>query len=159
MQNYPLRCWILLLALASVCATCRPRIDTAQKVHYIPNSWWKSQDTLHFAFRLSDTSHHYKIYFIFQHLHTYHYRNIWLKATLYRAKTDPSSADNFRFSLNLADDEKGWLGSGMDNAYESRVFWKTIKPKVAGVYCFDVHHVMEEDPLWAVQGVGMRLER
>jgi hypothetical protein len=65
--------------------------------------------------------------------------------------------------LPLANNEKGWLGSAMDDLYEHRVAL-TLDPqkfnfKKAGTYSFILEQVMREDPLLNVLNAGIRLEK
>jgi len=65
-----------------------------------------------------------------------------------------------RYNLTLATNEKGWLGTGMDDIYEQRVLiqpqTKFLKP---GDYHFTLEQVMREDPLLHVLNVGVRIEK
>lgn len=63
--------------------------------------------------------------------------------------------------LRLATDDRGWLGSGMDDVFESRVLI-TKQPqhlKRKGIYRFRLGHLMREDPLDYVMNIGIRVEK
>ena len=64
--------------------------------------------------------------------------------------------------LKLATDEKGWLGTGMDDIFEHRI---PITPPqspvklMAGTYQFRLENIMRESPLKHVMNIGILLER
>ena len=67
-----------------------------------------------------------------------------------------------KIELPLTND-KGWLGSAMDDVYEHRV-GLTIDPekfnfKKTGEYTFNLEHIMREDPLLHVMNIGLRIEK
>ncbi len=65
-----------------------------------------------------------------------------------------------QYDITLANNEKGWLGSAMDDIYEHRAL---IQPQThfskAGSYHFTVQQVMREDPLLHVLYAGLRVEK
>ena len=63
------------------------------------------------------------------------------------------------YEIPLATNEKGWLGTGMDDIYEQRLpLTGAIKFK-AGVNKFMLENIMREDPLKQVLNVGIRVEK
>ena len=66
-----------------------------------------------------------------------------------------------RLELRLATDDKGWLGSGMDDIFEHSMLI-TPKPQQfprSGIYKFMLENIMREDPLQYVMNVGIRVEK
>ena len=63
--------------------------------------------------------------------------------------------------IQLADNEKGWLGTGMDDIFEHRIriTRDPIQFKKPGEYVFTFEHIMREDPLQHVLNVGLRIEK
>ena len=59
----------------------------------------------------------------------------------------------------LATNEKGWMGTGMDDVYEHRSTLAARQPLKAGTYTFTIEQIMREDPLREVLNVGLRLEK
>ena len=60
----------------------------------------------------------------------------------------------------MADDIKGWFGTGMDDLYDQRipinsepVYFKK------GLYKFALSHTMREDPLDNILSTGIRVEK
>jgi gliding motility-associated lipoprotein GldH len=65
-----------------------------------------------------------------------------------------------QYDLPLASNEKGWLGSAMDDIYEQRVLIQPqTKFKKPGDYHFTLQEIMREDPLKHVLNVGIRVEK
>lgn len=71
-----------------------------------------------------------------------------------------SASRTQRYDLTLATNEKGWLGSGMDDIFEHRVL---IQPETKfnrpGTYSFTLEQIMRDDPLLHVFNVGVRIEK
>jgi len=66
-----------------------------------------------------------------------------------------------QLDLRLATDDRGWLGSGMDDIFEHRIL-VTREPqylKTPGIYKFRLENIMREDPLEYVMNVGIRVEK
>ena len=139
--------------------SCRT-IDLYEKVVSIPGHSWQSNFKPKFTFEIKDTSANYQVFIILRHNDKYNYNNIWLN--LY-AQAPADSSKKFMLELPLANNEKGWLGSAMDDLYEHRVAL-TLDPrkfnfKKAGTYSFTLEQVMREDPLLNVMNAGIRLEK
>ena len=66
-----------------------------------------------------------------------------------------------RLDLQLATDDKGWLGSGMDDIFEHRIRITKDPQKLAkaGLYKFTLEQIMREEPLQHVMNVGIRVEK
>jgi len=94
---------------------------------------------------------------VVRHSDAYNFNNMWVKATV---QQPGDSARSQRFNLLLATNEKGWMGSAMDDIYEQRVLiqpqTKFLKP---GDYHFTLEQVMREDPLLHVLSMGIRVEK
>ena len=67
------------------------------------------------------------------------------------------------YELPLATNDKGWLGSGMDDIYEHRIALTPINNefyfKKPGDYSFALEQIMREDPLSNVLNIGLRIEK
>jgi gliding motility-associated lipoprotein GldH len=148
-------CTVLFLFLFS-CTT----IDLYERVVPIPQHKWNSDIKPTFAFIIKDTTTAYQLFIILRHNEKYNYNNIWLNLT---ASSPVDSVQKFMVELPLATNEKGWLGSGMDDIYEHRI-GLTLDPSkfnfnAPGTYNFTIEHTMREDPLDNVMNVGIRLEK
>ena len=96
-----------------------------------------------------------------RHDEKYTFNNIYINLSAKQPGTD--SIREVRYDLPLATNEKGWLGSGMDDIYEHRI---PLTPpdqrfyfKKSGTYTFTIEQIMREDPLAHVLNVGLRIEK
>ena len=92
---------------------------------------------------------------VLRHTDAYNYNNIWIRGSV-RQPGDTASRSQ-RYDLSLADNEKGWMGSGMDDIYEHRIEIQHLtKFDHPGTYSFTLEQIMREDPLKHVLNVGVR---
>src|SRR5256885_14984054 len=158
-RNYSLIIFFLLLTGSLQLFSCNT-IDLYEKVASIPNLSWSANYKPEFKFIIKDTTAPYQLFIVLRHNEKYNYNNIWLN--LY-AQAPGDSTQKFMLELPLASNEKGWLGSAMDDLYEHRIAL-TLDPqkfnfKKAGTYSFTLEQVMREDPLLNVLNAGIRLEK
>lgn len=147
------------VALLFIINGCQ-HINLYEKVTAIPGHEWKSNYAPKFQFQITDTTSPYQLYFSIRHGNAYNYNNVWVAVTT----TSPDGTKaRAQYELPLANNERGWLGTGMDDLYEHRI---ALTPpnlqfyfKQAGTYTFTVQHLMREDPLQAVWNVGLRVEK
>jgi len=121
------------------------------------NQQWSGSEKPSFDFHISDTASLYNLYLVFRHTNGYGFNNLWLK--LYRSGPDTSYSR--QVDLRLATNDRGWLGSGMDDIWEHRI--KLTEVPVAfrqsGDYHFAIEQVMRQDPLLHVINIGIRVEK
>jgi gliding motility-associated lipoprotein GldH len=108
-------------------------------------------------FDISDTSSFYHIYVVIRHTDAYRYNNIWLNITTQSPNDTPRTQ---LLDISLADNTKGWLGSGMDDIFDrrARITQAPIRLK-KGTYTFKLQQAMREDPLGYVLSAGIRVEK
>lgn len=144
-----------LLLLAS-CQT----IDLYEKVKPIPGHEWRSDFRPAFKFEIKDTTSSYQLYIILRHTEKYNYNNIWVNL---HVQTPDNKKQSFLLELPLATNEKGWLGSGMDDVYEHRIALTMDPARLnftkSGEYQFMLEHIMRQDPLEHVMNAGLRIEK
>ena len=132
-------------------------VDVFEKNVPIPGHAWSSQFKPEISFDVKDTLSKYNIYVVVRHTDAYQYNNIWVN--IY-TQLPGDTMKRQRLDLRLATDDKGWLGSGMDDIYEHRIL---IAPqqslKRAGEYRFKLENIMREEPLLYVLDVGIRVEK
>ncbi len=147
----------ILVVLCFVLASCET-IDLYEKVAPIPGHEWKSSLQPRFRFTISDTTSSYQLYIILRHTEKYNFNNIWVNV---HAKGPDSVKQSFLVELPLATNERGWLGSGIDDVYEHRIKLSQdqMKFKKSGTYEFALQHIMRQDPLAHVMNAGMRIEK
>lgn len=144
---------VLCLMLAIVSCTT---IDLYEKSVAIPKHSWNTSFKPEFSFTIKDTTSQYQVYLVLRHTEKYHFNNIWIN--LY-SQPPGDSVHKVRYELPLATNEKGWLGTGMDDIYEHRIQLTDPSPLKAGTYTFKVEQIMREDPLENVLNVGLRVEK
>ena len=121
------------------------------------NHQWSSKQPNKYQFSVTDTNALYNIIFVIRHHNAYHYKNIWVELSI---KAPNGSITKDAANLNLADDEKGWLGTGMDDIYDQRIPVRAQPIKLnKGIYEITLHHTMREDPLQNVLATGIRVEK
>ncbi len=96
----------------------------------------------------------YQLFFVVRHTEKYNFNNIWIN--LY-SQPPGDTLHKARYELQLATNEKGWLGTGMDDIYEHRIALTNPQPFKAGTYKFIIEQVMREDPLQHVLNGGIRV--
>ena len=100
----------------------------------------------------------YNIYIVLRHTDAYHFNNIYIRATV-KEPGDPKGRTG-DYDLQLATNDKGWIGTAMDDIYDARLL---IQPKTrfrkSGTYHIIMEQLMREDPLKNVLSAGLRVER
>lgn len=147
---------ISFLAFVLFITSCEP-IQLFEQNTIYPQHQWSSKEANKYQFNITDTNAAYKIFFVIRHHNAYHYKNIWLQINT----TSPSDTVVKQIlNLQLADDQKGWLGVGMDDVYDQRILINAVPTKLKlGTYFFSVQHTMREDPLQGVLSTGIRVEK
>jgi gliding motility-associated lipoprotein GldH len=141
-------CFIL-----SACTT----IDVFEKNVTIPRHEWSSSFRPVINFEIKDTVSTYNIFAVVRHSDAYRYKNIWMNVYI---QAPGDSARKQQLDLKLATDDKGWLGTGMDDIYEHRINITSDPVRLkTGNYKFILENIMREDPLEHVMNVGIRVEK
>jgi gliding motility-associated lipoprotein GldH len=140
--------------LVSACGT----IDVFERNVNIPNHEWSNSYKPEIAFEITDTTSFYNIYVVLRHTDAYRYKNIWMNVY---TQVPGDTIRKQRLDLLLATDDKGWLGSGMDDIYEHRIRITNIPQRLSrpGTYKFKLEQIMREEPLQYVMNVGVRVEK
>lgn len=137
--------------------------DLYEKTASIPGHSWKSSYKPSFTFTIKDTSSSYQLFLVLRHTDKYNFNNIWLNLSVKSPGADTTRT--FHIDKKLGSDEKGWLGSGMDDIYEHRIELldelvnNDISFRKPGNYTFTLEQIMREDPLAHVLNVGLRIEK
>jgi len=146
--------YLLVLIILVSCNT----IDVFEKNLPVPGHQWESNFQPSIEFEVTDTSSFYNVYVVLRHTNEYRYNNVWIKASV----KEPGSQElkSRQYDLLLANNNKGWLGTGMDDIFEHRIL---IQPQTKfnkqGKYQFTIQQIMREDPLAHVMNVGLRIEK
>jgi len=150
----------LLIAGCGCWTSCSLPSGVFEKNVALPGQQWESsfKPTINFVISPQDTADLYNVYIVLRHTDAYNYNNIWIRGTV-RTPGD-STGKSERYDLSLADNEKGWKGSGMDDIFEHRVqIQQQTKFRRAGTYSFTLEQIMWDDPLKNVLNIGVRIEK
>jgi gliding motility-associated lipoprotein GldH len=148
-------CISVVFCLSLAIVSC-DTIDLYEKSVAIPKHSWSTSFKPEFSFIIKDSSVPYQVFLVLRHTERYNYNNIWIN--LY-SQPPGDSVHKVRYELPLATNEKGWLGTGMDDIYEHRIQLIASQPLKAGIYKFKLEQIMREDPLENVLNVGLRVEK
>lgn len=153
----PRHCFAILAALVFTLAGCTT-VDVFEKNASFPNRQWPSARQPDFSFEITDTVSRYNIYVVVRHLDAYRYNNLWLN--IYTKAPGDSTAKPQALDLQLASNDKGWLGAGMDDIYEHRIKISQAPLALkAGLYKFQLEQIMRDEPLENILNVGIRVEK
>ena len=146
----------ILLSIFFVLSGCETKQLFEQSTIY-PNHNWPSKQATKYQFNVTDTAAAYKIFFVIRHHNAYHYKNIWLDLSI---KSPSNAITKQVLNLNLADDARGWLGTGMDDIYDQRIPMTATPIRFnKGIHEISVQHTMREDPLENILSTGIRVEK
>ena len=145
--------YLCICYLVSGCGT----LDVYEKTVPFPEHEWKSNNKPSFTFTIEDTSSAYLISVILRHEDSYHFNNIWLNI----ATQAPGEAIKTQLiNVPLADNKKGWLGTGMDDVFDHRARITRLPVKLKkGNYTFTLQQNMREEPLQFLLNAGIRVEK
>ena len=143
-----------LLFLLGSCKTA----DTFERNITIPSHEWDRAFRPEISFDITDTASLYNIYITLRHTHAYRYSNIWLNVQF---QLPGDTLNSQRVNLLLAINEKGWLGTGMDDIWELR---QLITPQPfrfnrRGKATFTLEQIMRDNPLPDILNAGIRVEK
>jgi gliding motility-associated lipoprotein GldH len=148
---------MLFAVLVALSLSACTSLDVFEQSVAFKGQQWSGGQKPSFDFHISDTTALYNIYLVFRHTDAYRFNNIWLK--LYRSGPDTSYTR--QVDLRLATNDKGWLGSGMDDIWEHRIkiTEAPVEFRKSGDYRFAIEQVMRQDPLQHVINIGLRVEK
>lgn len=148
---------LVLLVVVTLFVSC-DTINVYERNATLENHRWQAADKPSFEFEISDSLSRYNIFIVLRHADAYRYNNLWLN--IHTLAPGDSIAKVQALDLQLATNEKGWLGSGMDDIYEHRVrISQAPVPLRPGLYRFQLEQIMRDDPLEHVLNVGVRVEK
>jgi gliding motility-associated lipoprotein GldH len=143
--------------MASILFAACGSLDVFEKNTSFKGQSWKGTDAKTIGFSITDTTATYKLYLVLRHTDAYNYNNIWLKIT----RKGPDTTYSQQVDIRLAANDRGWLGSGMDDIWEHRILL-TAQPVMfnrRGQYEFIMEHIMRQEPLQHVMNIGLRVEK
>jgi gliding motility-associated lipoprotein GldH len=132
-------------------------LDVYERSVFFANHEWKAANKPSFTFTITDTVASYHIFVILRHEDAYHYNNIWMNIT---TQAPHDTLKNQLVNITLADNTRGWLGTGMDDVFDHRARITRLPVKLKkGNYTFTLQQHMREDPLRFVINAGIRVEK
>lgn len=144
---------ICLSLLLTGCGT----LDVYEKMVAFPGHQWKNTDKPSFTFTIEDTAAAYNIYVILRHEDAYHFNNIWMNIS---TQAPRDTVRTQLVNVTLANNAKGWLGTGMDDVFDHRARITRLPVKLKkGNYTFTLQQHMREEPLQYVLNAGIRVEK
>jgi len=150
------RILFLLVPYALSFSSCNT-VDLYEKTSPIPGHAWQNGFRPTFDFTIKDTTALYQPFLVLRHTEKYNYNNIYIN--LYIQGPGQDSAQKFQLDLELANNEKGWKATGMDDIYEHRIELAAPRTLKAGNYKFTLEQIMRENPLQNVLDAGIRIEK
>jgi gliding motility-associated lipoprotein GldH len=157
MRRAFLSCQILVTACLLLCSCSHT--DVFEKNTTIPGYEWKNSFDVKGSFSITDTAAAYNIYIVLRHTDAYKYNNIWLNLGI----QPPGDSMHYqKIDVALATDADGWMGSGMNDIWETRQllqFSERAPFKKAGTYIYSITQIMRDDPLPSVMSAGFRVEK
>lgn len=152
------RKFFLFLSAVFFLPGCNWTTGVFEKNQRFENHEWPSSLKPDIAFDISDTVSLYNIYVVLRHTDAYHFNNIYVRATVTEpGETQGKTGD---YDLQLATNGKGWIGTAMDDIYDTRIL---IQPRTrfrkSGLYHITLEQLMREDPLKNILSAGMRVEK
>ncbi len=148
--------YLIYLCFSILVAGCST-LDVFEKTAFFATHEWKSTDKPSFTFTIEDTLSTYHIFVILRHEDAYRFNNIWLNIS---TQAPNEKAKTQLINVTLADNKKGWLGTGMDDVFDHRasITRQPVKLK-KGNYTFTLQQNMREEPLQFVLNTGIRVEK
>jgi gliding motility-associated lipoprotein GldH len=132
-------------------------IGLYEKISFFPDHTWKATVKPTYTFTITDTTALYHIYVAIRHEDAYRYNNLWVNIT---TKAPGDTAKKQLVNLPLANNKKGWLGTGMDDIFDHRIrITRTAQKLKKGDYIFTLQQMMREDPLPFILNAGLRIEK
>lgn len=161
MQHVLTRLSIMIILVASVFTTGCMKSPHYQKTYTLPNQAWDYDFQPSFQFQISDTSAHYKLYFIIRHTEAYPFSNIWL--WVYTKEPGDTVEKKSRIEIPLAETSGKWLGRGMGEIWEHRMpITRDDQPMIfpkPGTYEIRFEQNMRMNPLPEILDVGLRVSK
>lgn len=144
---------LLLLFTFTSCDSLR----VFEENQLIENGKWDDTVKKVFEVNMEDTTTLCNIFLNVRHRGDYGYSNLYLFITTMRPD-GKMSVDTVECVLQ--NNEGNWLGNGIGDLYENRLFFRTgVRFPVKGKYTFTFEQAMREKELLNITDVGMRVER
>lgn len=150
---------IIIILAVFIISSCNT-IDLYEKTVSVPGHKWANTYKPEFTFTIKDTSVPYNVFFVIRHTEKYNYNNLFIN--MWSKQPGADSLIKQQLEVVLATNDKGWLGTAMDDIYEQRIRLSPPQGSYfprSGSYTFSLEQIMREQPLEHVMNVGLRIEK
>ena len=151
--------YIILLALFAALSGCLPS-PYFQRVETIPGDSWDYKFKPVFEVDIPDSVSDFRPYLIIRHTQGYPFSNIWL--VMHIKGPGDTTARKERVNVMLAEASGKWMGRGMGEVWEQRMYLKmedTTLFRKKGTWQISLEQNMRVNPLPEILNIGFRLER
>lgn len=145
----------LLFCITAVFCSCNKGV-IFQKYISIPDNNWVANKPVTFTVPVDDTVSPYNIYINIRQANDYDFSNIYMFIDI----TAPNNQTE-RDTINclLADNSGRWLGSGLGDIWDNKIWFKRNARFHKGEYKFTYTQAMRVDTLQQIMDVGLRVEK
>jgi gliding motility-associated lipoprotein GldH len=150
--------WLLVLLTFFLFTSCTWTEGVFEKNLDFKDHEWPSSVKPEISFDITDTVSLYNIYIVIRHTDAYHFNNMYVRAIVQEPGEKQGRSGDY--DLQLATNAKGWIGTAMDDIYDTRLLIQPgTKFRKSGTYHITLEQLMREDPLKNVLSAGLRVER
>lgn len=148
---------LVSMAAALLLGACLPRQTVYHHYESLPAEGWHTGDTLRFETQVPDSQVYCRLNVEVRNRNDYPYRNLPLRIACLTADSlqlPPDTLDIF-----LANDDGGWLGTGLGNYYQLSQFVGSVHIRKPGTYTFQITCLLPDTVVTGINDIGIRLER
>ncbi|MGP8216959.1 MAG: gliding motility lipoprotein GldH [Bacteroidia bacterium] len=147
--------FFLLLGIAIIFCSCNKGV-MYQKYISIPDNTWLANKPVTFTVSVDDTINYYNVFVNIRNADDYDFGNLYLFVDI----TAPNRVTE-RDTMNciLADNAGRWLGNGLGDIWDNKIWFKKNARFHKGEYKFTYTQAMRVDTLQQIMDVGLRIEK
>lgn len=148
--------YLVLIFCATVVFTACNKGVIFQKYVTIADNQWIASKPVTFTVPIEDTVTPYNIFVNIRQANDYDFSNIYLFIDI----TSPNNQTE-RDTMNciLADERGRWLGEGLGDIWDNKIWFKKNARFHKGEYKFSFTQAMRVDTLPQIMDVGLRIEK
>jgi gliding motility-associated lipoprotein GldH len=147
--------FVLLCCITAVFYSCNKGV-MYQKYISIPDNTWVANKPVTFTVPVDDTINYYNVYVNIRQANDYDFGNIYLFIDI----TAPGNrTERDTMDCILADNSGRWLGQGLGDIWDNKLWFKRHTRFHSGEYKFTYTQAMRVDTLEQIMDVGLRIEK
>jgi len=147
--------FVLLSCVAAIFCSCNKGV-IFQKYTSIPNNTWVANKPVTFTVPVDDTINPYNVFVNIRQANDYDFGNIYLFIDI----TAPNNqTEHDTINCILADNTGRWLGNGLGDIWDNKIWFKKNARFHKGEYKFTYTQAMRVDTLQQIMDVGLRIEK